>query len=403
MGPATGVAKEAAPSPEADAGGGEQEEGPHRCPEGAVACVGISSWSSCSGARGKPRVARGSRRPGTGASGGSWLHLFSCRLLCTSFTWHASPAPLHACLTNHPAVHILQRACLLCSPHASTHSSPNASSPQPAPHLQQLTITAGAAALLHSAFPQLSTLKLTCCRMDTAAVAKALCSCPHLTHLTLVDPCHLDPEGLWAAAEAGAAAAGQLELLQAAAGVQDNPQETKAARSAAATGYLLRQLPATVTSLKLSMHWVLATFRLMVLKGLGRRLQELCMHQSESLTYPHMYILSTLIPALQACAGLASLEIGGIWAWQLCGALARCGTWAALRSLSLPQQTVGEALLEVFLENMPGEGWMQACHVVQREFEGCLRRCSSPGCAAQPQPFLGFFRLLSESGASCRC
>lgn len=240
--------------------------------------------------------------------------------------------------------------------------------------MQNVAVCAAAAGLLPKAFPQLASLVLKECPQHTAALLQALRSCQHLTHIAIEEPKEEDPAALWAAAVAEAAAGGHLELLQSAAvvphdkkdwGSDIRSEEEKEVRcqSAAATGYLLGQLP-HVTSVKLAMYRMLPALRLMVLHGLGARLQKLTFF--DLLDHPHSQgdIANLLAPALQACSCLASLDAGGgdFHDRGLAIALASCPALAtSLRSLSLPSQGVAQELLDGILQHLPGGGAGHAC------------------------------------------
>lgn len=227
------------------------------------------------------------------------------------------------------------------------------------PHVQNVDISAEAAPLLPQAFPQLTSLRLLHCKHHTADLLRALRSCKHLTHLALVDPWHLDQEGLWAAAEAEAEAAGHKDLLHAIAS-QQPPQPNDLWSAAAATGLLLGRIP-NLMSLVLDVPRVLSAFRMMTLNGLGSRLAHLSLTEKDT-PYSDSHASSLLRPALQACSSITSLELAPCVGRLLPSLLPSSpGLLAKLRSLSLYGQTVELGMLDFILRELPGEG----CEVTQ--------------------------------------
>lgn len=222
------------------------------------------------------------------------------------------------------------------------------------PCAQGIPLTAKDAKLLPQAFPQLTSLCLTRCKQHTAALLRAMRSFRNLSHLTLTDPKHSDPDSLWAAAVAEANAAGDLPSLQAAAKAQGGEPGAEAeGRSAAATGYLLSPLQG-ITSLNLDIPWAPAAFRLLVLKGTGSRLTAVEL-RSWGLSHKEAEVPALLTPALKACTSLRSLDLVGELGNHLAPVLAACPSLnSTLRSLSLPWQKVEQQLLDVILQYLPG-------------------------------------------------
>lgn len=263
-----------------------------------------------------------------------------------------------------------------------------------------MRITAETAALLPQAFPQLASMSLSGCTMDTAAVLQALRTCPRLAHLTLDWPEDTDPEGLWAAAEAEAVAAyagpdGAIAvagtspkyalLLDAVFKPWTNTEaedeflqefvlakEGGAKPTAAATGLLISLLPG-LTSLRLSLSEVLSASYLVMLEGLGSRLTDLSLSDGfEGCEETDLGFMLT--PALQACTCLTSLELAlGISA-GLPAALSACPGLSSLTKLSIPGDTVDQLLLDAILRTMPGE----AAGVRDRRGIACLATARLP-------------------------
>lgn len=240
--------------------------------------------------------------------------------------------------------------------------------------------------MLSKVFPHLSALQLDRCYIHTEDVPGALRSCAHLTHLALKNCQHREPEDLWAAAVAEAEAAGHSDLLQAAAqepdGLREIQRKEQQGKSAAATGLLLSSLP-HLTSLELDMPRALAACRMLVLGDAGSRLTELKLYDSwVTLPFDISETSDLLIPALQACSGLRSLELGG--RVGLADVLAACPGLASLRSLSIPRESADQEVLDLVLTGLTGEkmsikltgGWMHDCLLVWV----CEGACSGSAC-----------------------
>lgn len=205
-------------------------------------------------------------------------------------------------------------------------------------------ISAENAKLLPKVFPGLVELHLRKCTIHVAALLTALRSCGQLTHLTMNPFEQSGPISLWAAAEAEAQAAGHQYQLPAAAPYRDDRL-----RAAAATGYLLSGLP-HLTSLKLSVAHTAAALQLLVLRGMGARLQAVSLSGS-----PEREMGEVLARALSACTSLSSLELWG----EIEGLEAVVATCAGLpmplRTLSIPLTSVDLRELDAILKGLPGE------------------------------------------------
>lgn len=223
-----------------------------------------------------------------------------------------------------------------------------------------------AAELLPKAFPQLTTLHMDGCDFmyeAASALFWTLRKCAHLKDLKLKDPCHRDgrQELLWAAAESEADSFEHTDLLYAAAASQG--WNAGSARAAAATGYLLSPLP--LTTLTLDTPRAAAALGPLMLRGMGSRLQSLSIRQEcriqankaggSKYRSSEFEAPENLTPALQACSSLISLELSAWVRGGLHKVLPACPNLATLRSLHLPKQGVGQRLLDVILQGLPGE------------------------------------------------
>lgn len=225
--------------------------------------------------------------------------------------------------------------------------------------LQSVHIAARAAALLPQVFPQVASLRLRYCKLDTVALYEALGSCQRLRSLELVCPNHLDPEGLFATAMADAAAFGVLDGLMGAVGASmSHPSEygLSSTRCSAATGLLLGSQP-HLTSLKLDMPSPSAALMLLSHGGTGSQVEALSVvdtGHSELRSQPAL-LAQTHGPVFSGFSSLRNLELGSKLGPEDLVALAASPTVAGLHTLTLPSTELSQSGLDAILQGMPGE------------------------------------------------
>lgn len=217
-------------------------------------------------------------------------------------------------------------------------------------------ISASVTALIVRACPHLAVLQLDGCGLDTAALLTALRSWQHLSSLALSRPCHRSPGSLRAAALEGVDKRAMSEVIQDAADGLAKWPEHEEARSLARAGVLLSRLP-SLTSVKLNMAWAPAALKMLLLgPGVGSRLQDLSIGDPKVARWRKETMQDMLLPALQACSNLRSLELLFKLPEGALPALSQCPSLQGLRSLKVPRHMVEQEELAAILQGMPGEG-----------------------------------------------